>query len=135
MQDLIAGRVEFTCEQISTAYPQIKAGAVKALATLALERQPLLADLPTAKEQGLDLDCSVWISLAFPKGTAGAIVRRLAEAANDAVETPAVRERFANLGVAMVAPLRRTPEYLTGFVPREIEKWAGPIKASGAHAD
>jgi tripartite-type tricarboxylate transporter receptor subunit TctC len=135
MQDLIAGRVDFTCEQISTAYPQIKAGAVKALATLASERQPLLADLPTAKEQGLDLDCSVWISLEFPKGTAGAIVRRLAEAANEAVETPAVRERFANLGVAVVAPPRRTPEYLTAFVPREIEKWAGPIKASGAHAD
>jgi tripartite-type tricarboxylate transporter receptor subunit TctC len=135
MQDLVAGRVDFTCEQISTAYPQIKAGTVKALATLASERQPMLADLPTAKEGGLDLDCSVWISLEFPKGTAGAIVRRLAEAANAAVETPAVRERFENLGVAVVAPQRRTPEYLTRFVPREIEKWAGPIRASGAHAD
>ena len=135
MQDLVAGRIDFTCEQISTAYPQIKAGAVKALATLASERQPLLADVPTAREQGLDLDCSVWISLAFPKGTASVIVRRLAEAANDAVESPAVRERFANLGVSVVAPQRRTPEYLTAFVPREIEKWAGPIKASGAHAD
>jgi tripartite-type tricarboxylate transporter receptor subunit TctC len=135
MQDLVAGRVDFTCEQISTAYPQIKAGTVKALATLASERQPMLADLPTAKEGGLDLDCSVWISLEFPKGTAGAIVRRLAEAANAAVETPAVRERFENLGVAVVAPQRRTPEYLTRFVPREIEKWAGPIRASGVHAD
>ena len=135
MQDLVAGRVDFTCEQISTAYPQIKAGTVKALATLASERQPLLVDLPTAKEGGLDLDCSVWISLEFPKGTAGAIVRRLAEAANAAVETPAVRERFENLGVAVVAPQRRTPEYLTGFVPSEIEKWAGPIRASGVHAD
>jgi tripartite-type tricarboxylate transporter receptor subunit TctC len=135
MQDLVAGRVDFTCEQISTAYPQIKAGTVKALATLASERQPMLADLPTAKEGGLELDCSVWISLEFPKGTAGAIVRRLAEAANAAVETPAVRERFENLGVAVVAPQRRTPEYLTRFVPREIEKWAGPIRASGVHAD
>ena len=95
----------------------------------------MLADLPTAREQGLDLDCSVWISLAFPKGTPGAIVRRLADAANDAVETPAVRERYETLGIAVVAPQRRTPEYLTGFVPREIEKWAGPIKASGVHAD
>ena len=62
---------------------------MKALATLASERQPMLADLPTAQEQGVDLDCSVWIALAFPKGTAGAIVDRLAEAANEAVETPA----------------------------------------------
>jgi tripartite-type tricarboxylate transporter receptor subunit TctC len=55
MQDLVAGRVDFTCEQISTAYPQIKAGTVKALATLASERQPMLADLPTAKEVSISI--------------------------------------------------------------------------------
>jgi tripartite-type tricarboxylate transporter receptor subunit TctC len=135
MQDMLAGRIDFSCEQISTAYPLIQASTVKALATLALDRVPVLADLPTAQEQGLDLDCSVWISLEFPKGTAGAIVRRLAEVANDAVETPAVRERFASLGVSVVPPQRRTPEYLARLIPSEIKKWAGPIKASGAHAD
>jgi hypothetical protein len=46
-----------------------------------------------------------------------------------------VRERFESLSVSVVAPQRRTPEYLTDFVPREIEKWTGPIRASGAHAD
>ena len=135
MQDLLAGRIDFTCEQISTAYPQIQSGAVKALATLASERPPALPDLPTAQEQGVDLDCSVWIALSFPKGTADAIVRRLADAASEAVDTPAVRTRFENLGVSVVAPQRRTPEYLARFVPSEIKKWAGPIKASGVHAD
>src|SRR5271163_832046 len=55
MQDLLAGRIDFSCEQISTAYPLIASGAVKAFATLAAERPPILADLPTAQEQGLDL--------------------------------------------------------------------------------
>src|ERR1700674_5729305 len=113
----------------------IKAGTVKAFATLASTRQPVLADLPTAQEQGLDLDCSVWIALAFPKGTPGAIVRRLAEVANEAVETPAVRERFENLRISVVPPQRRTPEYFARFIPSEIKKWAGPIKASGVQAD
>jgi tripartite-type tricarboxylate transporter receptor subunit TctC len=135
MQDMIAGRIDFSCEQISTAYPLIQAGTVKAIATLAMDRPPVLAGLPTAREQGLDLDCSVWIALVFPKGTAGAIVRRLAEVANEAVETPAVRERFESLGVSVVAPQRRTPEYLAEFIPSEIEKWAAPIKASGVQAD
>jgi tripartite-type tricarboxylate transporter receptor subunit TctC len=135
MQDLLAGRIDFTCEQISTAYPQIQSGAVKALATLASERPPALADLPTAQEQGVDLDCSVWIALSFPKGTADAIVRRLAEVASQAVDTPSVRARFENLGISVVAPQRRTPEYLARFVPSEIKKWSGPIKASGVHAD
>jgi tripartite-type tricarboxylate transporter receptor subunit TctC len=135
MQDLLAGRIDFTCEQISTAYPQIQSGAVKALATLASERAPALPDLPTAQEQGVDLDCSVWIALSFPKGTADAIVRRLADMASEAVDTPSVRARFENLGISVVAPQRRTPEYLARFVPSEIKKWAGPIKASGVHAD
>lgn len=62
-------------------------------------------------------------------------MRRLAKASNDAVETPAVRERFKSIGVTIPTPERRTTEYLVKFVPSEIERWAGPIKASGASAD
>jgi tripartite-type tricarboxylate transporter receptor subunit TctC len=135
MQDLLAGRIDFTCEQISTAYALIKSGQIKAIATLASGRQPLLADVPTAQEQGVDLDCSVWIGLAFPKDTPKAIVDRLAKVANEAVETPALRERYENLGISIVAPERRTPAYFARFIPAEIKKWAAPIKASGVTAD
>jgi tripartite-type tricarboxylate transporter receptor subunit TctC len=136
MQDLIGGRIDFMAEQISTALPQIQGGTVKAIATMGLDRAPGLENLATAQEQGLSgLDCGSWGSLSFPKGTPEVIVRRLAKATNEAVETPAVRERFKSIGVTIPAPERRTPEYLTKFVPSEIERWAGPIKASGASAD
>jgi len=132
MQDLIAGRLDFVAEQISTALPQVEARNVKAIATLGLDRAPGLETLPTAEEQGLHgLDCGSWSSFSFPKGAPEAIVRRLAKATNDAAESPAVRERFKSLGVTIPAPERRTPEYLAKFVPAEIERWAGPIKASG----
>jgi tripartite-type tricarboxylate transporter receptor subunit TctC len=136
MQDLIGGRIDYICEQISTALPQIQGGVVKAIVTLGLDRAPGLENLPTAQEQGLSgLDCGSWGSFSFPKGTPAAIVQRLAKATSDAVDTPAVRERFKSLGVTIPAPERRGPEYLTKFVPSEIERWAGPIKASGASAD
>ena len=132
MQDLIGGRIDFVAEQISTALPQIQAHSVKAIATLGLDRAPGLESLPTAEELGLSgLDCGSWGSFSFPKGTPNPIVRRLAQDTNDAVDTPAVRERFKNLGVTIPAAERRTPEYLTRFVPAEIERWARPIKASG----
>jgi tripartite-type tricarboxylate transporter receptor subunit TctC len=135
MQDLIGGRVDFVAEQISTALPQIQANSVKAIATLGLDRAPGLEQLPTAHELGLsNLDCGSWTSLSFPKGTPDDIVRHLAQAVNEAVETPAVRERFKEIGVTIPPPERRTPEYLAKFVPSEIERWAGPIKASGASA-
>jgi tripartite-type tricarboxylate transporter receptor subunit TctC len=136
MQDLIGGRIDFIAEQISTALPQIQGDAVKAIATLGLDRAPGLENLPTAQELGLSgLDCGSWSSLSLPKGTPDAIVRRLAKASNDAVETPAVRERFKSIGVTIPAAERRTPEYLAKFVRSEIERWAAPIKASGASAD
>jgi tripartite-type tricarboxylate transporter receptor subunit TctC len=136
MQDLIGGRIDYIAEQISTALPQIQGDAVKAIATLGLDRAPGLENLATAQESGLQgLDCGSWGSLSFPKGTPAEIVRRLAKASNEAVETPAVRERYKAIGVTIPAAERRTPEYLAKFVPSEIERWAGPIKASGASAD
>jgi tripartite-type tricarboxylate transporter receptor subunit TctC len=136
MQDLIGGRIDYIAEQISTALPQIQGNSVKAIVTLGLDRAPGLENLPTAAEMGLQgLDCGSWGSFSFPKGTPDAIVRRLAKATNDAVETPAVRERFKSIGVTIPAAERRTPEYLAKFVPSEIARWAGPIKASGASAD
>ncbi len=136
MQDLMGGRIDFVAEQISTALPQIQGNTVKAIATLGLERAPGLEQLATAQELGLGgLDCGSWGSLSFPKGTPDEIVRRLAKAVNDAVETPAVRERFKSIGVTIPAADRRTPEYLAKFVVSEIARWAGPIKASGASED
>jgi len=127
------GRIDFVAEQISTALPQIQSNTVKAIATLGLDRAPGLENLPTAQELGLSgLDCGSWASLSFPKGTPDEIVRHLAKAVNEAVETPAVRERYKSIGVTIPPPERRRPEYLAKFVPSEIERWAAPIKASGA---
>jgi len=132
MQDLMTGRIDYSCEQISTAFPQIETGTVKAIATLGPTRPAVLASLPTAQEQGLPgLDCSVWIALMFPKGTPVVAVRRLAKAASEALDSPAVRERLESVGVTVAPPKRRHPEYLAAFIPAEIAKWAGPIKASG----
>ena len=52
-----------------------------------------------------------------------------------AMKTPAVKERLARLGAQIVSDDRAAPEYLGKFVKSEIEKWAVPIKASGASVD
>jgi tripartite-type tricarboxylate transporter receptor subunit TctC len=136
MQDLIAGRIDFIAEQISTALPQIQGGKVKAIVTLGLDRAPGQEDLPTAEEAGLKgLDCGSWGSFSFPKGTPDAIVRRLADATNEAVESQMVRDRFKQIGVVVPAKERRTPEYLRKFVVTETARWATPIKNSGAVID
>ena len=133
MQDLMGGRIDYIAEQISTALPQIQSGNVKAIATLGIDRAPGLDNLQTAEEAGLKgLDCGSWGSLSFPKGTPSEIIQKMAKASSDAVDTSVVKERYRNIGVTIPAKERRTPEYLTKYVVSEIERWAGPIKASGA---
>jgi tripartite-type tricarboxylate transporter receptor subunit TctC len=136
MQDLLAGRIDFIAEQISTALPQIEAKHVKAIATLGLDRAPGLDNLPTAREQGIDgLDCGTWGAFVFPKGTPDAVIQKMAKASNDVVETPSVIERLKQIGVTVPARERRTVDYLRAFVPQEIERWVAPIRASGVTAD
>jgi tripartite-type tricarboxylate transporter receptor subunit TctC len=136
MQDLIAGRLDYMAEQISTAFPQIESGNVKAVAMMGPDRVSVLPDLPSAKEGGLaDFNCGAWAALVLPLKTPDAVVRKLNKAAGETVDTPAVRERFAGFGVTIVPPERRSPEFLTSYIPSEIEKWAGPIKSSGVSGE
>jgi tripartite-type tricarboxylate transporter receptor subunit TctC len=136
MQDLIGSRLDYMCEQISTAFPQIDAGTVKGIAILGPDRVSVLPNMPSARDAGLaDFDCGAWSAVVLPLKTQEAIVRRLNKAAGEAVDTPSVRERLAGVGVTVVAPERRSPDYLARFIPAEIAKWAGPITASGASGE
>jgi tripartite-type tricarboxylate transporter receptor subunit TctC len=136
MQDLAAGRIDFLCEIVTTALPQIQGGTVKALATLTTARSSVLPDLPTADEQGLKgFEAYTWNAFFLPKGTPEPIAKRLHDATVEAMDSPMVKERLSSLGASLVAPERRSPEYLAKFVQSEIEKWAAPIKASGVSVE
>src|SRR5262245_60902051 len=136
MQDLLAGRIDYSCNFIVTALPQIDGGTVKGLAAMTRERTSLLANLPSAHEQGLtNFDTSSWNAFFLPKGTPPAIIQKLHDATVATMEAPAVQERLKEIGATVVVPERRSQEYLKKFVENEIEKWAAPIKASGVSMD
>ena len=131
MQDLVAGRIDFLCEIVSTAKPQIDGGTVNAIAIMTAARSPVLPNLATAREQGLDVQAYTWNAIFLPKGAPADVVKKLHDAAVAAMDTPAVKDRLQGLGATIVASDRRSPEYLGSFVKSEIAKWAAPIKASG----
>ena len=135
MQDLMSGRVDYLCDIITTAKPQIEGGAVKAIAILTKERSPVLPDVPTAIEQGFAIEAYTWNAFFLPKGTPEAIVQKLNRATVEAMKTPSVREKLESAGLKFVSDDRTTPEYLAKFVQSEIAKWAVPIKASGVSVD
>jgi tripartite-type tricarboxylate transporter receptor subunit TctC len=135
MQDLMGGRVDYLCDIITTAKPQIDGGTVKAIAILTRERSPALPNVPTAIEQGFEVEAYTWNAFFLPKGTPEAIVQKLNHATVEAMKTPAVREKLESAGLTFVSEDRTTPEYLAKFVQSEIAKWAVPIKAGGISVD
>jgi tripartite-type tricarboxylate transporter receptor subunit TctC len=135
MSDLQAGRIDFLCEVITAAKAQIDGKTVKGLALMTTPRSPVLPDLPTTAEQGVDAQGYTWNALFLPKGAPDAVVAKLHDAALDAMHNAVVKDRLQALGAQIVSDDRATPQYLAGFVKSEIEKWAVPIKASGATAD
>lgn len=76
MQDRVAGRIDFLCEIISTAKPQIDGGSVKALAILTKTRAAVLPNVPTAIEQGLDVEAYTWKALFVPKKTPAGVIKK-----------------------------------------------------------
>jgi tripartite-type tricarboxylate transporter receptor subunit TctC len=136
VQDLQAGRLDFGCEQSSSALPHIQAKTIKAIAVLARERIALLPELQTAREQGLlGVEAEPWFAYFLPKATPEPIVGKLHAATVAAMDSPAVAERLQGLGVMLVAPERRSPRYLGEFVASEIGKWGAAVKASGVSID
>jgi tripartite-type tricarboxylate transporter receptor subunit TctC len=136
MQDLAAGRIDYLCEIVTTALPQIQGGTVKPIAMLSLDRSPVLPNLPTANESGLPkFEAYTWNAIFLPKGAPREIVNKLHDAIAETTKTPTVKDRLEGLGVMIVPPEKETPEYLDQFVKSEIEKWAAPIRASGAEVE
>jgi tripartite-type tricarboxylate transporter receptor subunit TctC len=136
MQDLAAGRIDYLCEIVTTALPQIQGGTVKPIAMLSLDRSPVLPNLPTANESGLPkFEAYTWNAIFLPKGAPREIVNKLNTVIAETMKTSAVKDRLQGLGVVVVPPEKQTPEYLDQFVKSEIEKWAAPIRASGAEVE
>ncbi len=120
MQDLVSGRIDYLCEIISTAKPQIDGGNVKAIAIMTRQRSPVEPNLPTALEQGLDVQAYTWNAVFLPKGAPEAVVKKLNAAIVEAMKTPSVRSRLESFGAQIVDEERTSPAYLARFVKSEI---------------
>jgi tripartite-type tricarboxylate transporter receptor subunit TctC len=129
---LVAGQVDYMCDQIVNLVPQIQAGNVKAYAIGTPERNPALPNVPTAKEGGLpEFQAVAWNALFAPKGTPKPVLDKLTAALNKALDDEAVRKRLLDLGSDIPGKDRRGQEALAKLVSSEIEKWTPIIKASG----
>ena len=135
MTDLVAGTVDLLVVQGAVALPQIRAGAIKALANLSVARSASMPDIPTADETGVPgLYMSGWFGFWAPKGTPKEIIAKLNAATVEALADPAIQKRFTELGLDVAPREQQTPEGLAAFQKAEIAKWWPIIKSAGIGA-
>jgi putative tricarboxylic transport membrane protein len=134
MNALVGGQIDYMCDQIVNAVPQIQGGTIKAYAVATPERNPSLPDLPTTTEAGLpEFQAQAWNAIFAPKGTPAPIVAKLNDAINKALNDKNVRKRLLELGSVIPAPADRSSEALATLVKSEIAKWTPVLKASATN--
>jgi tripartite-type tricarboxylate transporter receptor subunit TctC len=131
MTDLISGQVDLLVVQGAVALPQVRGGTIKAIVNLSPNRSASMPDIPTSDEGGVPgLYMSGWFGFFAPKGTPKDIIDKLNSAMVQVLADPAVRTRFAELGLDVASREQQTPEGLAAFQKAEIEKWWPIIRAA-----
>ena len=136
MNALVGGQVDYMCDQIVNAVPQINGGTIKVYAIATAARNPSLPDVPTTKEAGLpEFEASAWNALFAPKGTPKPIVDKLSDALSKALDDEGVRKRLLDLGSDIPDGPRRGGAALGALVKSEVDKWGKVIKEAGAEVN
>ena len=124
--DLVGGQVDTMFDQLTSASANIKAGKLRALAVSSSARWPGLNDVPTFGEAGVrNFEITNVTGLLAPAGTPPEVIAKLHAAIVKAMATPAVRERFATLGVA---PVGNQPEQFATFIREDFARWTKVVK-------
>jgi tripartite-type tricarboxylate transporter receptor subunit TctC len=131
MTDLISGQVDLLVVQGAVALPQVRGRTIKAIVNLSPNRSASMPDIPTSDEGGVPgLYMSGWFGFFAPKGTPKDIIDKLNSAMVQVLADPAVRNRFAELGLDVASREQQAPEGLAAFQKAEIEKWWPIIRAA-----
>jgi tripartite-type tricarboxylate transporter receptor subunit TctC len=129
LNDLLGGHIPLSFNNLPESIAMIRAGAVRPLAVTTAQRSPLVADVPTVAEAGLKgYDTGVWWALLGPAGLSGEVTEKISRDAADAIQAPAVTERFATLGAV---PSGSTPDDLATLIRADHDRWGPVIRAAG----
>ena len=130
--DTIGGRLPLMFNNMGPMLPHVKSGRIRGLGVTSLKRSPAIPELPAIAETVPGFEVTVWGGIVVPAGVPKAVVARLNAAINKALESPALKEKYAAIGYELAGG---TSAQFDAFVKKEIAKWADVIKRSGAKFD
>lgn len=123
LMDVVAGQIPMTFATVAQALPQYRAGQVKALGITSAARYASVPEIPTFKEQGIDLVATEWYGLLAPAGTPKPIIAKLNAEVRKIIAMPNLGDRLQAIEL-----VSSTPDELGGFIRNEIGRWSPLIK-------
>jgi len=133
VSDTIGGQTQIMFPSFFTALPHVKAGKLKALALAGPKRSPLLPDVPTLKEAGVDgVDVQQWYGLFAPARTPKPVIEQLNKALNQVLNDKEIIKRIEDHGADVETS---TPEQLGAMVKTELARWKGVVQRAKLTAD
>lgn len=131
-QDLIGGQIPLMVDTASETIEHHKAGKVRILAVTGEQRSKALPDVPTLKEQGINMAADAFFGLYGPPGMPADVVGRIDRAVADALRDPVVQEKIYAFGLV---PSHAPAADLAATQVSHLKRWETPIKASGFKAE
>lgn len=127
MTDAIAGSTSGVSAPVTSLLPNVQAGKLRALAVTSKNRFAGLPNVPTANEQGVKLEATVWSAMVGPAGLPKSIVTSLNDEINKYTNSPEGKAKLASLGMASLAG---TPAQLSALMATEARKWKQVVESA-----
>jgi tripartite-type tricarboxylate transporter receptor subunit TctC len=128
INDLVGGHLPFGITTLADSMAQHRAGGLKILAVTSATRSPFLPDVPTLRENGIELSADGWYGMWLPAGSPAEFAGKLSAAASAALAKPEVNEKLLSIGLI---PVGSTPEGLTQELAANTAFWQPIVKATG----
>ncbi|UCU94810.1 Bug family tripartite tricarboxylate transporter substrate binding protein [Hydrogenophaga taeniospiralis] len=129
---LLGGHIDYKFDVVTETAELHRAGKVRIIAVTGAQRDPQVPEVPTLKEQGVDMEATAWFAMYGPAGLKPEVRDMLSAAVAKAVRTPALKTRLLEQGYE---PVGSTPAELAAAQKTDLQRWAGPIKATGIQLD
>jgi tripartite-type tricarboxylate transporter receptor subunit TctC len=130
--DMLGGQVQLIFDNMPSILPQIRSGALRALAVTTATRSPELPDVPTVAETVPGYEASALFGMGAPKKTPAEIIEKLNREINAVLTEPETRKRLVELGGE---PLIGTPQAFGTMIAAETDKWKKVVEFAGAHVE
>ncbi len=127
-QDLLGGQIPLMVDTASETIEHHRAGRLRILAVTGEQRSAALPDVPTLKEQGINMAADAFFAFIGPAGVNAQASERLSAAVAQALADPGIQERIRNFGLV---PSHAGPAATAAMVAEHLKRWEAPVKASG----